>query len=284
MPAALIALPHSSRSIATNLPSVREVAAFDVELQFGEALLDRFFRQHFIDLRIELRDDGGRRLRRRAERVPGTRDDAWDAELGEGRDIRDNVDALLRGREQNARLARLMQRKRCRHLDEGRIDVAGDQIVEGRRGAFVRYMRHLHAQRGVEHLAGEMRGGAGALRRVVQLAGIGLHVGDEFLAALGREIRPHHQHVRNLREHRDDLEALHLVVHLLVEIAVDRERRARRRHQRVAVGRRVIHGLGADIATGAGTVLDHEGLPELFTQAAEPRSGSRYQHRPLPRR
>ena len=121
--------------------------------------------------------------------------------------------------------------------------------------------------RDVEHLAGEMRGGAGALRGVVQLAGIGLDVGEEFLAVFGREIRPHHQHVRNLREHRDDLEALHLVVHLLVEIAVDRERRARRRHQRVAVGRRVIHGLGADIAAGAGTVLDHEGLPELLAQA-----------------
>src|SRR5258706_12945598 len=47
---------------------------------------------------------------------------------------------------------------------------------------------------------------------------------------------------------------------------VDRVRRQRAHYERVAVGRRFRHGIGADIAAGAGLVLDYNRLSPRVTQ------------------
>ena len=49
-------------------------------------------------------------------------------------------------------------------------------------------------------------------------------------------------------------------------MGVDRERSGRRHEHRVAVGGRLHHQIHADVAVGAGTILDHEGLAEGFAE------------------
>jgi hypothetical protein len=76
----------------------------------------------------------------------------------------------------------------------------------------------------------------------------------------------HDEHVGDARQHGDRLEAGRIEIELAIERAVDRERRGRRREQRVAVCVRLEHQLGADIAAGARAVLDDERLPEPGVQ------------------
>ena len=65
---------------------------------------------------------------------------------------------------------------------------------------------------------------------------------------------------RDRRDVADEIE-----IELVVERRVDRVRR-RGQEERVAVGRRVHDGLGADIAAGARPVLDDELLAEPLRQ------------------
>ena len=65
---------------------------------------------------------------------------------------------------------------------------------------------------------------------------------------------------------RDRHEVLGLVGQLLVEAAVDRERPGRRDEQRVPVGFGLRRQIGADVAAGAGLLLDDDRLAPLRLQ------------------
>jgi hypothetical protein len=98
----------------------------------------------------------------------------------------------------------------------------------------------------------------------VELAGIGLGVGDKLGDGLGRNRRVdlHDQrHALDLADRRDVL--LEIEVELFVERGVDRILRIDR-HQRVAVGRHMGKGFGRDVAGGAGPGLDDELLVQPF--------------------
>ena len=83
----------------------------------------------------------------------------------------------------------------------------------------------------------------------------------------GRLRRVHHQHVRNAGDERDRHEVLDRVVrHLRIERRIDRLRADRSHQQRVAVGRRLGDEVGAEVAAGAGLVLDDEGLAERLAE------------------
>ena len=121
--------------------------------------------------------------------------------------------------------------------------------LQRRRRAGIGHVLELHARHHLEHLGGQMRGRAVALRRRIDLAGIGLGVGDRprrrswpgnfgvTTSAFGMRAM-----------HRDRLELGRIEAELRIEVVVDDQRRRRRRQQRVAVGLRLVGELGADIA------------------------------------
>ena len=77
----------------------------------------------------------------------------------------------------------------------------------------------------------------------------------------------HDQHVVDVDRAHDRREVLHRVVrHLRVDADVDRERRDVAEQQRVAVGRRLGDGVGADHAARAGAVVDDDRLAERLGQ------------------
>src|SRR5207237_5851891 len=96
----------------------------------------------------------------------------------------------------------------------------------------------------------------------VELAGIGLGIGDEFADRLCRK-RWMHLHavglVADARNGRDVIDEIEL--ELFIERGVDGVGKADQK-QRVAVGGGVQYGLGGDIAAGAGPVLNNELLTE----------------------
>ncbi|MNS48014.1 hypothetical protein D3C72_805710 [compost metagenome] len=116
-----------------------------------------------------------------------------------------------------------------------------------------------------------------AARTIVQLARILLRVDDQVrqrldVVLLG-EFIVHHQHVRHRRHDRHRREILDRVVRQVGEQpGVDGVRGHRAHDQRVAVGRRLGHQIGADIAARARPVLHDHGLAErtahLFGQHA----------------
>ena len=107
-----------------------------------------------------------------------------------------------------------------------------------------------------------MRSGADALRRVVELARIGLGVSDQILHRFGRKVGPHQQHVRDVRHDRDWLELGRVVVESLDEQRIGGDRRRLRGEQGVAIGRRMIDHVGGKTAAGAGLVFDRHRLAQ----------------------
>ena len=118
----------------------------------------------------------------------------------------------------------------------------------------------------LEQLAGDVLHRAAAGRGHVDLARIGLGVGDELRNGVDRERGMHLHHVR----HADDAgDRRHVADEVEIELLVERRVdgvRGRDEQQRVAVGRRAHHRLGRDVAAGARPALDHERLPEPLGQ------------------
>ena len=110
------------------------------------------------------------------------------------------------------------------------------------------------------------RRAAVAARGHVDLAGIGLGVGDELGNGFGRQRRRHHHEERRVGNARDRREiADEIEAEVAVERGVEHVGQHRAEH-RVAVGRRARGGFGADVARKSRPVLDHERLAEQVRQ------------------
>ena len=118
----------------------------------------------------------------------------------------------------------------------------------------------------LEHFRGEVRGRAVALRGDGDLARIGARVGDEFGNGVRLDLGIDDQRVRHPAHDRDRDELHRVEAELGIEIVIDDERRRRRREQRVAVGIGFGGDLRADVAGGAGPVLDDDGLSPFARQ------------------
>ena len=115
----------------------------------------------------------------------------------------------------------------------------------------------------LEHLAGQMRARAEPRRAVVELARIGLGVGDELRKRRDRHLGMHHQDVGQLRHDGDRHELRRIEGEVRHEARADDERPLRRGEQGVAVGLGAGDIFGAEVLRRAGAVLDHDGLAEL---------------------
>ena len=154
---------------------------------------------------------------------------------------------------------------RGRDRRERHRDMAAEQIGQRRAGALVGNMHQRDAGGAGEIFAGDVAGGAGAGRAEIDLAGIGLGVGDQLGDGFGRKRRMHHQRIRRVADQADRRKILaRIVADVLVERRPDRERAGIAEHQRVAVGLALRDRLGADGAAGAGPVVDHDLFAEQF--------------------
>ena len=128
-------------------------------------------------------------------------------------------------------------------------------------------MQHLDAGHLLQHRGAQVVGRAGAGRRVSDLAGIGLRVGDELRHGIRRHGRVHHHRVGHVGEQRDRREILHTVErHVGDQRVVHRVHAHRVEQDGVAVGRRARDRAGADVARAAGAVLDDDRLAHRLVQ------------------
>ena len=129
-------------------------------------------------------------------------------------------------------------------------------------------MRHLDARHGLEELAREMARGAHAGGGEGQAPRMRPRVGDEVEHALRRHRRMDDQQAFGLEHQRDRREIAHRVVgHRGKEADVDGVGAEAARDQRVAVGRGLGDRVGADVAPGAGAVLDQHRLSPALGHA-----------------
>jgi hypothetical protein len=110
----------------------------------------------------------------------------------------------------------------------------------------------------------QVRAGAVASGRVVVLAGLGLHLGDELLHGLHvDDLGVDRQHVRDVVDRCDRGEVgLDVEGHLPVERGIDRVRARGAEQQRVAVRPGARDEVRCDVAGGAWLVVDQHGGAE----------------------
>ena len=138
-----------------------------------------------------------------------------------------------------------------------------DQVLHRRPGAAIRHVLGIGAHRLVEHDAAEMRGRADAGRAVVQLARIGLGIGDELLERVGRKFLAHDHDQRNFGDQRHRREIVQRIVQRLVaielRIGVGGDGAEQRR---VAVRRGLGDALAAQRPAAAADIFHHHALAE----------------------
>ena len=150
---------------------------------------------------------------------------------------------------------------------EHAVDVAGDQIVERRRGTAVRHVLQADMPHQLKQLGRQMRGRAVALGGIGDPSGMALRVGDELGHGLGRNlVGIDNQRVWHPPHHGDRHKLQWIEAEMRIEILVDDQRPRRRGQQGVAVRLRLGDRLGADIAASAGAVVDDDGLAPLSRQ------------------
>ncbi|CFW04156.1 Uncharacterised protein [Bordetella pertussis] len=115
----------------------------------------------------------------------------------------------------------------------------------------------------LEQLGAQVSAGARAHRRVVQAGLRGLGVLDQFRQGLGGDLRVDDQHIGHAAGQDDRREGLGgVVAQAAVEPLVDREDPGGGQQQGIAVGFGGGDLLGADVAAGARTVVDHDRLAQ----------------------
>ena len=163
---------------------------------------------------------------------------------------------------------------------EHHVDLAADEILQGRPGTLVGHVLDLGPGDALEQLAGEVVRGAVAGRPVGQRARARLRGLDQLAQRLRLDpVRVDHDH---LRHDRDDGDRLEVLLDVVGELRVDprRDRMVHRaEEERVAVLLRPRGGPGAERTAGPAAVVDDERLPELLRRAPPPADARRCRSR-----
>ncbi|MOA14247.1 hypothetical protein D3C78_1343360 [compost metagenome] len=157
---------------------------------------------------------------------------------------------------------------------ERRIDLAAEQIGDGRRAALVGNVHAIGAGLLPEQHGREVVGRAIARRGKAHLAGLGLEACDQVGQGLVGGCRGHDQQVGRLHGHAQQVEVLAGVIgNALHQVGRDDQGAQRGDQQRVAVGRAAFDLPRTDGAGRAGLVLDHDALTQrgLHLRGQRPR-------------
>ena len=157
--------------------------------------------------------------------------------------------------------------------DEHRIQAVTDHIGNRTSGALVRHMRDIDPGIELEQLHGQVLRRAVARGAVVQFTRLAARQRYELLCGFHRRIHAHQQghDAGGHQTHRHE-------TFLGVETQTFVDRRIGHQaggghQQRVTIGRRACHELGADVAAGTGLVVDHHSDAPLLREAL--RQGAR---------
>ncbi len=215
-----------------------------------------------------MRDHGRGRAGRREHAEPRRGLVAGHAGFGNGRHVGQLGRALGRGDGDGAQLARAHVLDGRGHVVEHDRDLVAQEVRHGRRTALVGHVLHVHLGHALEQLARQVDGTAAARRAEVDLARVGLGVGDQLLHRLERLRGVGDQQVGHVGHAGQGREVLHGIErHLPVERCIDGVRAHRAHEERVAVGGRACRHLAADVAARAGTVVHHHRLAQLGAHA-----------------
>ena len=217
--------PQRAVSASTCLPNASGVPSGSVSPCPSSRALRSGDGERLVGLGVDPVDRRARRAGRREQAEPWPALDPGHAKLGEGRHVRHRGLALGRRDRQRPHAAGGELLLGQRHDVEHDLDVAGDEILQRRRGAPIVHVLDVEIVELLELLARQMARAAEARRAIAELARIGLDVGDQFLRRIRRHRRMHDQDVRRGRDEDDRQEILGRVVgHLGVQMRQDRLR------------------------------------------------------------
>ena len=160
---------------------------------------------------------------------------------------------------------------------EHQVHLARHEVGVGGRAAFVGNVDDIQTGGELEQFPGQVGGGARTAGGVIELAGVGLGVGDQFPQVVGWHLGVGQQHIRVGGDHRDGNKLVRVVAQFFVKALVDGERPGGRQHQGVAITGGVKERLGANVAASADPVFDDDRLTPLGLQplADDARQGVR---------
>ncbi len=182
------------------------LVAHRIDAQHAEALAHLGLVQHGGDLALQPVHDGPRRFRRREDADPGIDDEAGQAAFDEGRHIGRAGGALRARQAEPLQAPALHELLRARHRRADERNLAAHRVGQRLAAALVGHVHEAGAGALAQHLAGEVRAGAGAGRTVGQRARLGLAERDQFAQVLHRQrrVRDHdHAGVADFRHRRE---------------------------------------------------------------------------------
>ena len=243
--------------------------------KFIRAVADRFiaqadqalahFRQrhHTHHLGIQALHDLARRAAWCCHRVPRLVIKIGDAGFDHRWHFGQHGGALLPRGGERAQLAGADVRQWPDQGVEGQVHFAAKDGYGGGRIAFVRHMQEVDTRLLLESLSAQMQRPAAAGRAVTQLAGVGLGVGHHLAqrGAGGRRMRRDHQRISG--DQADRRQVFGGIPRQFLQMRLDRHAICGEQN-RVAIGRRVDHKLGADIAARSRTRLNHYRLAQAL--------------------
>jgi|GEM_PF-6602457 len=196
--------------------------------------------------------------------------------LMQGGQVRRKTGALFSSHAQHLELAAFHERHHPRKAAEGDRHLTGHHIGGSRRCAAIGDMHQVQPGPLIEHHAQQVVERAVARRGIVDAAGAGLGVLDQFLERVGRKLRMRHQQIRGRSHRHDRLEILDRIkARIAVERRIDGLRTLGGQHQGMAILGRTRGRSRADIAACAGAVLHHHRLADGGGKALRKGAGHR---------
>ena len=162
------------------------------------------------------------------------------------------------------------------HAADHYLDVAADEVGDRLTAALVGDVLHVDAGHVVEQFTGQVADAGDTRGGETDFFRIGLGVGDELLEVLRRQRGMGDKNIRGAGDLGDRCEILHRVIgHFVIKAGADADIGDVTEHHGVTIGGRFRDNGHADVAVGAGAVVDDDLLAQLIRQHRRNRTRQR---------